>query len=392
MLKSYTINIKEIDDIEFALEELDEQMKDITLLKNTVGIVSTHIDYVHSGVYAAVCDVLPFTPLGGTTIFTATNDEMSTFVLSIMVLTSDDCEFSFAVSDAIPKKDGIAKVVGDCYKKVLAGLTSEPKLAFAFSLFDTTHFTDEYVAGMNAVNSTVPIFGTLTISEENNQFKPGRLLIGKDAYENHMAIVAVSGDISPKFYMASVSTDGIISPDVGIVTKSDHNRVYEVNNMSSLEFFTKIGYYVSNLDKGSQSTNILMRLKNEAGDVVSTWAGDVYAHIDGVGMFSTIVPVGTVLSVFSVTGEEIMKTAKDVVSRIQANHTDGTILMYTCASRQFTLVTEDPAKEYNYLRDELGINHTLLIAASGGEMCPSSLTDNALYNKGHSFTLVACAL
>jgi len=392
MIKSYTINIKEIDDEEFALEELEAQVKDITLLKNTIGIVSTHIDYIHSGVYAAVCDALPFTPVGGTTIFTATTDGMSTFVLSIMVLTSDDCEFSFAVSDAIPEKDGLAKVAGDCYKKALAGLSAEPKLAFAFSLFGTTHFTDEYVAGMNAINDSAPIFGTLTIAEEDSQFTPGKLLLGKDAYENHMAIVAVCGDISPKFYMASVSTDGIISPDVGIVTKSEHNRVYEVNNMSSLEFFTKIGYYVSDFDKGSQSTNILMHLKNENGEVVSSWAGDVYAHAYGVGMFNAIVPEGTVLSIFSITSDEIMKTAKDVVSRIKENHTDGTILMYTCASRQFTLLSEDPAKEYNYLRGELGDSHTFLAAASGGEMCPSSPTDDTFYNKGHSFTLVACVL
>jgi hypothetical protein len=66
--------------------------------------------------------------------------------------------------------------------------------------------------------------------------------------------------------------------------------------------------------------------------------------------------------------------------------------MYTCASRQFTLLSEDPVKEYSYLRDELGDNHALLIAASGGEMCPSSPTDDTLYNKGHSFTLVACVL
>jgi hypothetical protein len=86
MIKAYVLNITEGDDIEMALEELQEQMAGITLSNHTVGIASVSADYMESGVYAAVANSLPFTLVGNTTLAIATQQEAGTFLFSIMVL------------------------------------------------------------------------------------------------------------------------------------------------------------------------------------------------------------------------------------------------------------------------------------------------------------------
>jgi hypothetical protein len=391
MLKTYVVDIKEIDDAEFALEELEAQMKDIPLLKNSMGIVSINTDYISSGVYAAVQAALPFKLVGATTLVTATKNELSTYLFSIMILTSDDAEFSFALSDALPDEGSVAAITQECYKNALEGLANEAKLAFFFTTFNPKNYTDEYIRAMSEIRDDIPIFGTLTISEENNQVAFGKLLYGGEAFERRVAVVAVSGIHDARFYSSSVSQSGIMADDIGVVTKSKGNHVYEINNIPVTQFLEKVGFDPGMADKGAQSTSFFMKIKNDAGEIVSSWAGGVYAYIDGVAMFNSDIPEGTILSLFNTTKEEIMNTANTLVKNIKAERSEGFALVYTCVSRQFTMLDAYKA-EYEFIRDSLAENFTVLVSGAGGEICPVSAPGEKLYNKGQGYTVIACVL
>ncbi|MCL2718644.1 MAG: FIST C-terminal domain-containing protein [Lachnospiraceae bacterium] len=391
MIKSYVINIKEMDDIEFALEELNEQMAEISLLKNSIGIVSLNWDYISSGIYEAVANALPFQLAGGTLLSVATKDEIGIFVFSVMIFTSDECEFSCAVSDAIPNEGNVDQITQNCYKKALAGLADKAKLAFLFAPLNPNHYAEKYVAAMSVIDESTPIFGTLTIAEVDNQFGGGKTLLGNECFDDKLVVVVISGDIEPQFYIGSVSDESIIMPNVGVITESNDNFVTKINNMPIENFFERIGYDPGVLNKGAQTTGFIMHEKNEEGEVVSSKVSGILSLKDGVGAFMGNIPEGTVMSVMTTTKEDIMKTAQATINELKKNHSEGTVLLYSCAGRMFCLMNE-PMKEHEFLRDELSGDYSFMVAGSGGEICPTYVSNDKAYNRGHGHSLVICVI
>jgi hypothetical protein len=372
------------------LEELNEQMAGISLLKNTAGIVSLNLDYVSSGVYAAVAKVLDFPLIGGTTLVMADNTETGTFLFSILILTSDDCVFSCAVSDVIPPTGSVEEVTQKCYRDAIAGVKGDVSLAFLFAPFRMQyHYAGEYVKAATALNEKVPIFGTLSMAEVDNNFTLGRTLFGEESYDDRLIMMTVSGAVSPRFYIGAVSEASILMPDIGVVTKSRDNIVMEINDMGIEQFFQKIGYDPGVMVGGSQITGFLVSEKNESGDVVSSKFAGVLKLENGKGVFGDNVPEGAVLSVVTTSKENVMTTARNVVEKIEKNHDGGTVVLFSCAGRMFAMLNE-PTKEYMYLQDTLSQKYNMVTVCSGGEICPTLVTDTKAYNAGHNQTLVAC--
>ncbi|MCL2602898.1 MAG: FIST C-terminal domain-containing protein [Defluviitaleaceae bacterium] len=394
MIKSHIVNIKEIDDVEFALEELEEQMAGFALLKNSVGLVSLNLDYINSGVYAAVADALDFPLIGGTAIAMSANGEIGAFLLSIMVLTSDDCEFSCAVSsETIPATGvSVAEVTQECYKKAASGLSGDPALTFLFTPFMAEyHYTSEYTKAASAFNAKVPVFGTMSLAEINNTFTFGRVVLENETYDNRVAILTVSGEVNPKFYIESVSDSSITMPNIGTVTKSTANIVTEINNIDIKEFLESIGYDPGDMVKGAQITGFIVKERNEGTEPVTARFTNMLQLKDGMGVFGNEIPEGSVLSVAMVSKEDITVTAKSLVDKIKENHEGGTILMFSCAGRMFALLNE-PMKEYVYLNENLTGSFNYMVACSGGEICPTLVTGERVHNNGHNNTIVACVL
>ena len=122
MIKSYVITITEVDDTEFALEELETQLSKIELMKNTIGIVSVSTDYFETGVYAAVAKALPFPLIGMSAYAQNANGNIGIYLFSILVLTSDDCEFAHGISDEIPEQGDVTALTRELYKKTVCAM------------------------------------------------------------------------------------------------------------------------------------------------------------------------------------------------------------------------------------------------------------------------------
>jgi hypothetical protein len=86
-----------------------------------------------------------------------------------------------------------------------------------------------------------------------------------------------------------------------------------------------------------------------------------------------------------------MTTAQEVVGQIEQNHENGTVILFSCAGRTFALLNE-PMKEYEYLRGALSEKYNMVTACSGGEICPTLVTETKAYNNAHNQTLVACVV
>jgi hypothetical protein len=88
------------DNRETALAEILEQL-DLkkNLLKNSIGIINCHSEFIGTGIVEALCKEFPFKVIGTTTLGNSVHGGFAHMQLSIAVLTSDDIIFSSAVTE-----------------------------------------------------------------------------------------------------------------------------------------------------------------------------------------------------------------------------------------------------------------------------------------------------
>jgi len=390
-MRSYVITIAEADDTELALVDLKEQLSKVNLLKNTIGIVSVNPEYVQPGIYSAVAKAVPFPLVGMTTLSQTANGKTGTFLLSIMALTSDTCEFAYGTSDIITKENDAVELTQKCYKNILSKLEGTVRLVFLYAPYTEYRCTNEYIRAISAVDGRVPVFGSLANADMVNLFDEMKTICCERCFSDRLVMLLISGDISPEFYIGSVSKEAVVMPDIGEVTDARDNHVMKINDISVGSFFEKIGYFVGDArNQGLLTSIFIVDTKDETGNIVSSTSRGILSLNDEVVIFGGSVPVGSVLSLATTTKDIVLTTAKDVAAQIKENCSGKTVLMYSCIGRRFSLLDE-PIREYEVLNEHLsnsGFNY--LASCSCGEICPTSVTETAAYNSEHNQALIAC--
>ena len=113
MINMYTARTSEIDEIDEALAEIESQIDFTALKKNSGGLIFCHIDFVESGVVAALCEMLPFDVIGMTSMANADEHGYSLFELSLTVLTSDEVSMTAsAIADFLHQGADMIVVTG----------------------------------------------------------------------------------------------------------------------------------------------------------------------------------------------------------------------------------------------------------------------------------------
>jgi hypothetical protein len=392
MIKSYTITITEVDDAEFALEELEPQLSNIALMKNSVGIVSVTPEFIHTGVYEAVAKAVPFPLIGMSVLTQIANGKADRYIFSILVLTSDDCAFAYGSSGIIPEQGDVAGLTQECYKAARAKLTGDVKLAFLYAPFSAYHCSPQpYLDAIADIDGSVPVFGSLATCEVTKMADDTRTLCCEHDYQDRLAMLLVSGDISPEFYIGSVVKEAVLISSVGEVTAAQGNFVMEINNIKVNTAFEKIGYVDGAMqDSGTATSAFILNEKDADGNLTPFAARSLIALTDGAAIFGGQVSVGSVLSVIITTRDVIVGNTKEAIARIKERNQGSTILMYSCMGRQFCMLDE-PLMEYKSVGEELAdSSFNYVMACSGGEICPTSVTETKAHNSEHNQALVAC--
>jgi len=388
-MQSYTIVITEVDEIEAALEELESQSADMKLQKNTIGIVNVNPEFLHSGAYVAVAAEISFPIVGITTYSQSANGQTGTFLMSILVLTSDDCEFAYGYSDVIPKEGDVSECTQECYKRVSQQLSGKVKLALLYSPYLTYPCASNHLKAISAIDADVPIYGSYGASDVMKMATDTRAVCGTSDFQDRFVIVLIAGNISPKFYIGSVADCPALIPNVGEVTSSEDNRVKQIDNIKASQVFEKIGFDGGILeDIGSANSVFIINEKDESGNLVPVAARNLVSMEDDVAVFGGHIPQSAYLSVAITTKDVIMTTARYTTAKIREENKGKTALIYTCLGRVLALL-DQPTVEFDIISENLtssGINY--VAASSGGEICPTP--GITVCNNEHNQTLVAC--
>lgn len=385
MIRSYTAATAEIDDSQGAVAEILKQLAlpDAIGPQNTIGIISCYAEFVESGVYAALCQALPFDVVGTTTIAAGTKGEAGELLLTLMVITGDDLAVATAVSGIAGEED--AGLLAEMYASAREELTEEPKLILSFAPLSPTFSNDFYVKTMDELSGGVANFGTVTV-DHNPDYHDAQVLINGEAYRDRFAIVLLAGEIEPTFYIGTISDDKIF-PEQGVVTEVVGPLLKSINNVVTADHLQSLG-----LEKDADGAIVGVNafpLIVDLGDGTESIVRVMFATTpEGYAVCGGNIPVGATLSIGEFNKDEILATTRRTLKTAAAGGHHN-LLLYSCVGRYFTLGYETMG-ELDLTADILG-DTSHMTAYSGGEICPVYDRDGQTHNRNHNSTVVVLA-
>lgn len=384
MITMYTARTSEIDEIDEALSEITSQIDLSSLKKNSGGLIFCHIDFVDSGVVAALCEALPFNIIGMTSMASADERGYSLFDLTLTVLTSDEVSFEAGMTNSIDH-DNYAGEIDVLYNDIRSRVDTDPAMIFTFMPYIRDVAGYEVVASMDATCRGIPLWGSITNNIDFNYETVNTICNGKSLRKG-VAMMFVNGPVEPKFIVASIPERNIAN-NRAIITKSEGAILREVNDLPLLEYLANIGLIIT---KENITTTPLMLYYDESEEPVAL--GFYTLFEDGSVLTGGDMPVGTSFAVGNIDAQGIFESAEAGLKQILACKDRQATLLLPCVTRYIMLA---PAQEdeLRLLQKELSDSgKPFMMGYSGGEICPVSMPDGTRKNRFHNYTFCACVL
>jgi hypothetical protein len=385
MIKTFTAYTGEIDDTEQAVKEIKDRLGiDGVLMKNTVGVIACHYEFVSSGALKAISDALPFDIVGTITSAQAVRDEAGILLLTIMVLTSDDVDFVTKLTPSLLSEPG--KVIEKSYAEAAGARTDKPALVLSFAAFLLQNSGDEYVNVLAKASGDVPIFGTLAV-DDTLDFANSFMIYNGEHYRDCMALLMIYGDVKPGFFIATMSRNKIFGREA-LITKSEGHILKEVNDRPVVEYFEDLGLTkASETQYAMSSLPFMLDYKDGTPPVSKVFISltpEKYAICAGV------MPEGSILRIGVFDREDVLLTTEEALQKMLADSQNASaLLVYSCISRSMTLGAEQLA-ELELVREKAGDRLPFMMAYSGGEICPTRVSDEKAINRFHNNAFVIC--
>ncbi|GHV46721.1 hypothetical protein FACS1894204_08910 [Synergistales bacterium] len=391
MIKMLSSTTSEICFPEDAVNEILKSLDlENGLMKNSVGIISCHSDYVENGTVKDLCDKLPFDVVGYSTAAVATDDVYGQENLNLAVLTSDDVNFRAAVSESI-RPGAVEKPIGDAYKKAAGECSEKPKIALVFLPFLLDVSGAVMMEYLGKIALDVPMFGTAACSSKLDNSISYIIKNGSIAHDS-AAFVLMEGNVSPKFFFTSIADDNM-SDVGGKITESEECLLKKVNDMTFVDFLDSCDISSDAVRAAPSSLPLVIDRLDGTQPIT---AGIYSVTPEGYSHCGCYVPVGARVSFGRQDHNGILQTVAVTVKNALRATTmkadeSGAILIFSCISRLLLLGAqfEDEMKKIVELVD---CKTPYQFSYSGGEICPARDEKGTIFNRFHNFSCVACAL
>jgi hypothetical protein len=396
MIRVLTASTENIDDLDAAVNDIKTQLDtDAKLLKNTVGIIACHYEFADAGTVKAICDALPFEVCGTISSMQGLVDVSANLLLTLMVLTSDDISFKTVFTSPLrgpfPAEEGsMAGAVRKAYR-ASAPADRKPCLIFVYAPFMMENSGDEYVDILTDVSGGAPCFGTLAVDDTAN-FSECYLLYNGEKYRDRMAMILVYGDLTPKFFLATLSENKFFDKPA-LITSSSGHILKEVNGRPISEYFESIGLTKASETSYAMSSLPFMVDYNDGTPPVSKVF--ISLNKERQAICAGTMPEGSTLYIGVFDKDDVLLTSRNAVKEaLNSIDNSSGILIYSCISRNMSLGSELFA-EIKLVQNEIGRKIPFLMAYSGGEICPtlikqSSAKGETAINRFHNNTFILC--
>lgn len=386
-MKCTTLYSYELDDKEAAWAEIKSQLdSSIQLLKNSVGVVMCHPEFKNTEVFKHICSKLPFETVGVTTASQAVPGSSGTLMLTIFVMTADDVIFRAGITDDLGTE--VEKPTQNAYEIASKGIEEDCKLALVFPPLILKYPGDIYPNTWSKLLPRTPVFGTLAI-DDTLEFKISETVFNGDFYETQMPFILCYGNINPRFMINTVDANNLM-PYKAIITKSEGAILHEINNMSALDYFVNIGLALKNND----SNNFLFMpllvdfKKRDDYDGVPVMRVLAQFNKDGSAILRGNADANSVLNISKFTEKTVIEnTSKQAAIFGERKDVNG-IISFSCIIRRMAMQADVNAEMSSYA-EKIGSNFPYMFGYAGGEICPTSHSEEKTTNRFHNYTLVS---
>ncbi|MDR2478301.1 MAG: FIST C-terminal domain-containing protein [Treponema sp.] len=374
----------EIDEPENAVQELIEQIGLHNLKSHSLGIINCSPAFVETGVVKAISAALPFEVTGCTTAGTASSGELGELMLSLLVLTSDNVDFSTGVTE--PLTGELDSPIEAAWRKATAGKPEKPAMILAFGPFLKSVGGEAIVESINRISGRLPVFGTLAIDSTSDATDVATFLNG-EAYPDALTFALLYGDIHPSFYMASIPDDKI-QKQKGIITKSKDNILMEVNDTLLLTYVKGLGLKQEDdlWDRASFPFII------DYNDGTKPVARSIYnITTDGYAACGGFMPENSTIALGSLDFSDVLRTTSETVNTIMEEKEGSCLIMFACLYR-FMMLGANTTAEMEKIQEEISGKRVYQFCYSGGEICPVYTEAGTTVNRFHNCTFIVCRL
>ncbi|GHU74793.1 hypothetical protein FACS1894188_04180 [Clostridia bacterium] len=389
MIKAFTAYSSEIDDTDITVSDIVSGIGLDNLLKNSIGLLSCHSEFVESEAVSEVCAALPFPVIGTTSINTAVRGSEGNFLLTLLVLTSDDVSFEVNLTESITAPD--LSVIKSAYDETLKKLGETPKLIISYAPILVPVSSDFMVDSFSKASGGIPNFGTLAC-DHTGDYHTSSVIYNGETFTDRYAFALVAGDVSPNFYCASISGDRIFEKK-GVVTDSEGNLLRAINNLNVPQYMQSIGMTMSkdSIVQGINSFPFVIDYGDGSDPVVRV---PFSVNEQGHAVCAGDIPKDAIISISSIDSEEVMRTSSDALANMRGITDKSAFLIYSCIGRYFGL-GDSPHAEIEKTQEELCESAAVYqLTYSGTELCPVYFGSDKskVINRSHNMTYVVCAL
>jgi hypothetical protein len=310
-------------------------------------------------------------------------------MLTVMVLTSDEAEFSAALSDPLTPQTDMEANITELYRRAAAPLKERPSLMFIFPPLSHAILPSRLVDVLDRESGGIPLFGTMAVDIVIKIRIPLSIFNG-EGWQDRIPLLLITGIRDPKFFLLALPRQDLLQQQA-VVTGVEGNRITALDRGPAINFLKKIG-----LIQGEGFLDVLYAFPLEVdfhdGKPPRTFT--IYAiEPDGSLVCGDLVPIGSTISLRSVGSDLVLETASCIVDKIRDEWAKSKnyhgLLIFSCFSRN--VVLSDPAEEMTSVHERLtDFPLPYLFLYSAGEYCPIHTENGPGVNGFYQYTIIAC--
>jgi hypothetical protein len=389
MIRILTACTREVDDIKISTAEILKQLNlGERLLRNSVGILSFHPEFLETGVVKAISEALPFDSIGGTTNNVALSGVMGELeepMLIVSVLTSDDVMFRAGVSGAVENGEPQAPV-RELYSRLTPPSAGKPSLLLMFAPIMDRVGGDDLIEALDAASGGAPLFGALASSPHQPDLAGVATCWNGDGHTNALVLIAMFGDVKPEFVLSFIPDERVLRQR-SVITRAEKNQIQEINGLAPVKYLESIGLVGNGGAVDIGSFPAVLTLSDGSRVVRSIYKTTEEGYVLSFGT----IPQDARIGFSDIDGEFVLQSARETASRIAAAAGGRSALIFSCTARQWALGTR-MNMEIKELAGRLGDSLAYHFAYSIGEICPVRNQSGQLVNRFHNFSIIACLL
>ena len=319
---------------------------------------------------------------------------------ALSIISLDTLRYSIQVSEPMDAERAKEQI-----KTLFDGVCAElpaPKLLMPMIPLIAGMNNDRFISELFAVAGDIPVFGGVTTNDLDST--QAAVYANGTAYHDRMLLIALGGDIRPVFAVGCQLTP--LTEYAPVVTESEQNFVYKVDDMTFCDYLRSIGISPEQRENGvdalMQYGPLPSRLRHKLvdDDGIPEIRCISYTNLDdGSAAFSSSLPVGTKLNIGAIHSNDVEESSQsclnDLIAKMRQEEESGyrysIVFAVPCVVRYFAMLGGENI-ESQLLTKQLPSNLQVGIYYGFGEIGPTSGRSGELHNRSHNVSIVMCAL